>query len=68
MDKGTRTVVFQSASRAFQLATRAKASSTLHLAEALISSIHGDSFLRILNYTLLWLASLVFLTKEGPVP
>ena len=23
---------------------------------------------RILNYTLLWLASLVFLTKEGPVP
>ena len=23
---------------------------------------------RILNYTLLWLASLIFLTKEGPVP
>ena len=23
---------------------------------------------RILNYTLLWLASLVFLAKEGPVP
>jgi hypothetical protein len=23
---------------------------------------------RILNYTLLWLASLVFLTKEGPIP
>jgi len=23
---------------------------------------------RVLNYTLLWLASLVFLTKEGPVP
>jgi hypothetical protein len=23
---------------------------------------------RILNYTLLWLASLVFLTKEGPPP
>jgi len=51
VDKGTRTVVFQSVPRALPSTTRTKALGRLHRAEVLISSMRGDSFLSMRDPT-----------------